>query len=366
MRPTISIDTVREPISDIDGAQDTVTDPSPSQTEPTEPVDGSRDTPGAGEERAPEGPRPPRWSEKQPEPAPWYVGRPGAVKPGGNGNANPGWPTPPDAPPNRPPNQDQGSGTGWGGQSGPGQGQGQGQSGQGGQNGQGQSGQNGQGGQGQNGGQGGQGQNGQGGDVPSWNGQWPGRGGQNGPGAPSGGGPGAPGQGGSGQRPQGPPSWHGYGQQPQRRPDGSGPGQRPGAAAEPRGPLDLRTRWARGLALGATACMLIALWYAYSDIAAFPTFLISAGVGLALGMVGLWLGVFAQRAAMRKNKRAPEAVSAIVWSSIAAFISLMILAYSMIFYSQLSQFSTCMRSATTIALQNKCVSDYENSYTGQG
>ena len=111
--------------------------------------------------------------------------------------------------------------------------------------------------------------------------------------------------------------------------------------------------------------MLIALWYAYSNIAAFPSFLISAAAGLVLAMAGLWFGVFAQRAAMRKNKRAPEAVGAIVWSSIAAFISLMILAYSMVFYAQLNQYAQCMRSATTIALENKCVTDYENSYGGR-
>ena len=328
-----------------------MTDPSPSQTEPTEPAEGSPDAPAAGEERAPQqGPQPPRWSETQPEPAPWYVGRPGAVKPNGTASGgNAGWPMPPqDAPPHAQGPQGPAQG---GSQGGP-----QGQPPQGPAKAPGD-------------GQGGERKPGQQGEVPSWTGRLPERGGQNGQGQQGGqgqGGPGGQGQGPGQRPPQNQGQWGPFGP-PQRRPDGSGPGQqRPGATAEPRGPLDLRSRWARGLALGATACMLIALWYAYSNIAAFPTFLISAGVSLVLGMVGLWLGVFAQRAAMRKNKRAPEAVSAIVWSSIAAFISLMILAYSMIFYTQLSQFATCMRSATTIALQNKCVSDYENSYTGQG
>jgi hypothetical protein len=203
--------------------------------------------------------------------------------------------------------------------------------------------------------------------VPAWTGRLPERGapgGQQGQGQGQGG-PQGPGHDAPQQRPS---PWHDpnrYGS-PQQRPDLGRQGQqRPGAAAEPPGPLDLRTRWARGLALGATACMLIALWYAYSNIAAFPSFLISAAVGLVLAMVGLWFGVFAQRAAMRKNKRAPEAVGAIVWSSIAAFISLMILAYSMVFYTQLDQYAHCMRSATTIALENKCVTDYENSYGRQ-
>ena len=79
-------------------------------------------------------------------------------------------------------------------------------------------------------------------------------------------------------------------------------------------------------------------------------------------MVGLWLGVFAQRAALAKGKRAPEAVGAIVWSSIASLLSLMIIAFSLIFYSQLSQLSNCMRSATTIAAQNQCQTDFQHQF----
>jgi hypothetical protein len=343
-----------------------VTDPSPSQTEPTEPAEGKQDAP-AGGGRSAQGTAPPRWSDQQPEPAPWYVGRPGAANQGEAG----GWGTGPNgSPPNDapPPRASQDSDASRGG--GPGApARGQDEQGQGGRNGQGQN-----------------------GDVPAWTGRLPERGATGGPGGRSGPGgaqgQGAQGQGGQGQggqgqgsgrpgqqgsgpggRPDGPTPWHDpnrYGQPQQQRPGSRPDLQRPGAQQpEPRGPLDLRTRWARGLALGATACTLIALWYAYSNIAAFPTFLLSAAVALVMGMVGLWLGVFAQRAAMRKNKRAPEAVGAIVWSSIAAFISLMILAYSMIFYSQLTQYAHCMRSATTIALQNKCVSEYENSYGGQ-
>jgi len=341
------MDTVRGPISDLDGAQDTVTEPSPSQTEPTEPAEGKQDAPAAGGgQAAPQGKQPPRWSDHQPEPAPWYLGRPGgAVKPGQGGQGpgpNPGpsgWGAPPrDTPPNdRPPQPSQGSGTQQGGADGGGP------------------------------------TRGQHGEVPAWTGRMPERGappGQSGPGQGGRPGPGAGQSQGPGNAPQNRPSpWHDpnrYGPPQQQRPDPSGQGRpRPGAPAEPRGPLDLRTRWARGLALGATACMLIALWYAYANISAFPSFLISAAVALVLALAGLWFGVFAQRAAMRQNKRAPEAVGAIVWSSIAAFISLMILAYSLVFYAQLNQYAQCMRSATTIALENKCVSDYENSYGGR-
>ena len=58
------MDTVRGPISDLDGAQDTVTEPSPSQTEPTEPAEGKQDAPPAGSgDSASQGKQPPRWSE---------------------------------------------------------------------------------------------------------------------------------------------------------------------------------------------------------------------------------------------------------------------------------------------------------------
>jgi hypothetical protein len=401
-----------------------VTDPSPSQTEPTEPAEGKQDAPAAGGRRA-QGTPPPRWSDRQPEPAPWYVGRPG------NAGQQPGWGAPgpqqqapqaPQQPQQLPEDQRPGSqGPAEPGPAAPGadapqggdepsdarpDGAGQAVPPQG-ASGQGGSGEGGTGatpgGQGPTGaGESGQGKTGGNGDVPAWSGKLPERGapGNGGQGQGPGQAPGqGPGQGGPGPYPggtqnpygqgpygpYGPPSGQGQGQggpkqggqapwhdpnrygRPPQRPDGSRPGQgRPGAPAEPRGPLDLRTRWARGLALGATACMLIALWYAYANIADFPTFLISAAVSLVMGLTGLWLGVFAQRAAMKKNKRAPEAVSAIVWSSVASFISLMIIAYSLIFYSQLSQFANCMRSATTISLQNKCLSNYENSFTGQG
>src|SRR6266702_2184903 len=139
--------------------------------------------------------------------------------------------------------------------------------------------------------------------------------------------------------------------------------QRPPAEQEKRAPLDLRTRWARGLALGAIACTMAAIWYSISN---FPTWMIGAGAGLVLGMVGLWLGVFAQRAALAKGKRAPEAVGAIVWSSIASLLSLMILAFSLIFYTQLSQLSHCMRSATTIAAQNQCETNFQNDFGTRG
>jgi hypothetical protein len=349
-----------------------VTDASPHQTEPTEPTEGATEDPrGAGGDGAKaQGKRPPRWSDRQPEPAPWHVGQPGV------GPAQPGWGVA--TPPQQHPYTGQG-GPGPGGRQNPQSGAGAREpqdappSGPGGASGQG----------GDQSGQGGQGPNGQtpppqppagpqppvpppyGQPVPPQSQQPP-----YGPPGPYGPyGPGPHGQQGPGGQ-QGPQPWHDpnrYGpQQPQRRPDDPWQRQqqrpqRPSGPPEPRGPLDLRTRWARGLALGSIVCTLTAIWYSISH---FPTWLVGAGAGLVLGMVGLWLGVFAQRAAMAKGKRAPEAVGAIVWSSIASLISLMIIAFSLIFYTQLSQLSDCMRSATTIAAQSQCETNFQNEFGG--
>ena len=331
-----------------------MTDASPSQTEPAEPDGGGAKT---------SVPQPPRWSQEQPEPAPWFVGRPGAAP-----QQQPGWgvATPPQypvAPPQPPPY---------------------------GQNPYGQP----QAPADQNTGsqvppQGTPGDASNAADAPPV-GEAEKSGTENPsvPAAPTAppsapvapqppqnpyGQPG-PGAGGPYTPPPPPiPPWQDpnrYGppprQQPPRQQQDTDPWGRPRqpkqpAQQEPRGPLDLRTRWSRGLALGAIVCTLASIWYSISD---FPTWLVGAGAGLVLGLVGLWLGVFAQRAAMAKGKRAPEAVGAIVWSSIASLLSLMIIAFSLIFYTQLSQLSTCMRSATTIAAQNQCETTFTNQFGG--
>lgn len=137
--------------------------------------------------------------------------------------------------------------------------------------------------------------------------------------------------------------------QPQQ-PPGTEPGKRP--------PLGLRTRWARGLALGGAACTLITLLNGYRN---FPDWLIAAVAGLLMSLGGLWFGTFAQRDALRKSQRAPEAVASVVWSSISALIALAIVSYSLIFFPQLRQYSDCMRAANTIAAQSACQQQFENS-----
>jgi hypothetical protein len=323
--------------------EENVTDASPSQTESAGPdsAPGPESGEGSGDTAHDGAPRPPRWSDSQPEPAPWYVGRPGAAP-----QPQAGWGVamPPQQQPAAPrpeqPADDGGDDAAAGAE----------------------------------GGEDGSGRSASPGDQ---SGAAPGA--QGAPEPP----PIAPPQnpydqpGPFGPPPPPMPPWqdpnrYGTPQRPQqpgqqqddpwqrRQQQRQQQSQQP---QEPRPPLDLRTRWARGMALGAIACTLAAIWYSISN---FPTWMIGAGAGLVLGMTGLWLGVFAQRAALAKGKRAPEAVGAIVWSSIASLLSLMILAFSLIFYTQLSQLSNCLRTATTISAQNQCETNFQNDFGTRG
>ena len=302
-----------------------MTDASPSQTEPAEPDSGlgsSGDGPGDAPQH--EAPESPRWSDSQPAPAPWFVGQPGG---GPQAQPQAGWgvamPPQQPAPPQQPVRPEAPKPQTPEGAAAPERPEGQAP------------------------------------EVPE---------------APIA--PPLPPQnpydqpGPFGPPPPPVPPWQDpnrYGppqrQQPDQRQNDpwqrQRPEQRPAGEQEKRTPPDLRTRWARGLALGAIACTMAAIWYSVSN---FPTWMIGAGAGLVLGLVGLWLGVFAQRAAMAKGKRAPEAVGAIVWSSIASLLSLMILAVSLIFYTQLSQLSHCLRTATTISAQNQCETNFQNDF----
>jgi hypothetical protein len=349
--------------------EENVTDASRSQTEPAEPDGGPAEAPqgGGGAPNSGDGkgdaagPRPPRWSEQQPEPAPWYVGQPGGgpQQQSGWGVAAPQQPIAPPQPYGQPPQQPPYGEPPYGQPPQPGQGPGPGP----------------------------HSTPEQAPDGPAAPDQNPGsqvppQGTPSGQQPPPQQPPAPPPQSPYGQPgPNGPPPppmppWQDpnrYGppqgrlQPPPNRPDDpwqrQRQQQRPPAQQEKdkRAPLDLRTRWARGLALGSIVCTLLAIWYSISN---FPTWLVGAGAGLVLGLVGLWLGVFAQRAALAKGKRAPQAVTAIVWSSIATLMSLMIVAFSLIFYTQLSQLSQCERAATTIAAQNQCETNFKNQFGG--
>jgi hypothetical protein len=114
------------------------------------------------------------------------------------------------------------------------------------------------------------------------------------------------------------------------------------------------------LSLGGALCTLITLLNGYRN---FPAWLIGASVALVMSLGGLWLGAFAQRDASRKSERAPEAVASVVWSGISTLIAVAIVSFSLIFYPQLRDFSNCMRAANTIAAQNTCQTQFDNSMT---
>jgi hypothetical protein len=271
----------------------------------------------------------PQWSAQQPEPAPWYLGRPGAVPP-----PPPGWPQAPlpPAPPLPPPTEDQANWPEHAPGTRPEQQQDQGQ-----------------------------GQDGQPpveDRVPPWTGQPP----PNPERPAAGSGPAA------GPQPQQPAPWHDpnrYSQPGSRPPQRNqrppyGPPQPKREEPGERPPLSLRTRWARGLAIGGALCTLITLRYGYQD---FPAWLIGAAVALVMSMGGLWFGVFAQRDAARRSQRAPEAVAAVVWSGISTLIAVGVVAISLAFYPQLHAYSDCMHSANTIAGQNACTQQLDHSMT---
>jgi hypothetical protein len=301
---------------------------------------GTQKTQDAPDRQDAQGPQDtPQWSADQPAPAPWYLGQPGAVPP--PPAPAPGWPQPPaqPLPPMPPPTADQANwpehapGTRPGQQPQPGQGEGQSH---------------------------GQGQNGAPADaVPPWTGQAPPNPERPGAGTDPGGRPG----------PQQPAPWHDPNRysQPGSRPPQQDPRspyrpQQPSRREEPgeRPPLSLRTRWARGLAIGGALCTLITLLNGYRN---FPAWLIGAAAGLAMSLAALWLGVFAQRDAARKQQRAPEAVASVVWSGISTLIALGVVAMSLIFYPQLREYSDCMRAANTVAGQNACQQQLNNSLT---
>ncbi|HWG23825.1 hypothetical protein [Actinospica sp.] len=342
--------------------EENVTDASPSQTGSAGPesAPGPDSGDGSGDAAPNRSPQPPRWSDSQPAPAPWYVGRPGAAP-----QSQAGWGVamPPQQPAPPPAGAEDAAGA-----------------------------------EGTTGAQDADGAEGAAGagdseadsGKPETPGDQPEQSGQSDQSPEAQGTPGTPEPppiappqppqnpydqpGPFGPPPPPMPPWQDpnrYGPpRPQQPPNQQQDDpwqrqrqQRQPAEQEKRQPLDLRTRWARGLALGAIGCTLLAIWYSISN---FPTWMVGAGAGLVLGLTGLWLGVFAQRAALAKGKRAPEAVGAIVWSSIASLLSLMILAFSLIFYTQLSQLSNCLRSATTISAQNQCETNFQNDFGTRG
>lgn len=154
------------------------------------------------------------------------------------------------------------------------------------------------------------------------------------------------------RQPGGPGGPGGQPQRPQREP--IRPGEQP-----KRPPLSLKTRWARGLALGGGTCTLFALLFGYRS---FPAWLVGAAVGLVLAIAGLWIGAFAQREAANSGQKAPEAIVAIVWCVISSVLSLFIIAVSLTMYPQLKQYAQCERTSNTVTEQHACVEQFKKSW----
>jgi high-affinity nickel permease len=121
---------------------------------------------------------------------------------------------------------------------------------------------------------------------------------------------------------------------------------------EKRGPLSLRTRWARGLAAGGFVITVTAYLHTYENSPLVVA--IGFALGLAISLASIGMGIAAQRAAMAERRREPEAIGSMIMGSVAAFFALMLLGSTLVYYSALEQYTHCMSSALTVSAQTAC------------
>lgn len=119
----------------------------------------------------------------------------------------------------------------------------------------------------------------------------------------------------------------------------------------PRWPRDLPLRWAVGLSLGAMACTALALEQGFTD---FPMWLVGAGPGLVFSTLALILGSLTAIRASHAAMRSPEAVLSIVSGVLSGLISLALIVFTVTDYGPLHDYSSCMRTANTVADQTFC------------
>jgi hypothetical protein len=120
---------------------------------------------------------------------------------------------------------------------------------------------------------------------------------------------------------------------------------------------DMPTRWALGLALGALICTMLAI---YQGPATFPAWMVGAGAGLALSTGACVMAIRAQMAGSRVGKRASEATMALVSACLSGALALMLLVMSIVWYSQLKNYATCMQAANTQTAQTQCLTTLED------
>ncbi|HET9080040.1 MAG TPA: hypothetical protein VFO01_05945 [Trebonia sp.] len=131
------------------------------------------------------------------------------------------------------------------------------------------------------------------------------------------------------------------------------PAQRP--QLPPAGPA-LRQRAAAALFL-AVLSVIAMMWGADPQRLKYV-----AAVALVVALTGLALAFSAMRAAKRATARRPRAaVAGAVIGVLAAVFSGAVLGAFLLYSSQVTQYVTCMSSATTTAAQNACWQQLQNS-----
>jgi hypothetical protein len=85
-------------------------------------------------------------------------------------------------------------------------------------------------------------------------------------------------------------------------------------------------------------------------------------VALVVAVVALALAISAARAAKRAGTRRPRAATAsMVLGAVGALLSAFALIGLLVFWSQYMQYAKCLNGATTVATQNACEQQFENS-----
>jgi hypothetical protein len=85
-------------------------------------------------------------------------------------------------------------------------------------------------------------------------------------------------------------------------------------------------------------------------------------VALTVALVGLALAISAMKAAKRSGTRRPRAaVGGVLLGAVSALFSGFALVGLLIFWSQYMQYADCLNGASTVATQNACQQQFENS-----
>ena len=85
-------------------------------------------------------------------------------------------------------------------------------------------------------------------------------------------------------------------------------------------------------------------------------------VALVVAVIGLTLAISAMRAAKRAGTRRPRAaLASVLISAVGALFSAFALVGLLVFWSQYMQYANCLKGASTVAVQNACDQQFQNS-----